>query len=800
VSRLAFVPNAYTGRSTAFESQRFINLYPELSTAPNEKGVGLLVGVPGKRLFSSGLTAPVRGSITAAGVLYAVESNKLVAVAADGTVSVVGSLNTSTGRVSMSQNGLLSAGIGGDQLMIVDGVNGYIYNVVTAVFTVIEDVMAIQATASLTSTTTTVQSVTVTNPGSGYLLAFPPTAVITDGTGIGATLHVNLGYAIAGLGVTTIGSGIASTPTIIVTDPTGSGAIFTAVIVGGVMVGATKVSGGSGYTNPVITITNAPGYTLTPIYDYTSGSVVSVNVIDVGSGYTAPVVVFSSGSATATANVSATTVTAVNVTAGGSGYTSPPIVTVTGTGGTTEAVAVVTNFSVTAINIISGGTGYTGTTPTVTLSPPQGVSAPLAPQHVEYIEGYFIVTDGTMNAFASDMYNGLSWNAQATTPIQAASDNVSGLLNLHEQLFFIKQFTTEIFYNNGTPTSLGFPFSRMQGAVVDYGTPAPWSIARGNNSAFFLANERDGDSSCFVGVVELNGYTPTPITPPAIVYKMAQSTDHSQCFGYCYSDEGHTFYVITNPVDDWTFVYDTTTQMWHERSTCNLSDDLVHRDAANCYINAYGKHLVGDTFSGNIYEVSSKFNTDTGLPIISEQITQHLVDGQTLDDLFIDELQIDIESGVGLDDVSSPATALASLTTGAVSAVTVTYNGADYTLPPAVILRSTDGNGSGATATATVGYGSVISVNITAGGTGYTASPQVIFATAEVAPTAGLSLSKDGGRTWGAESIRSMGRIGEYRKRLRWLSLGRTKNRVFRLRISSPVKRIIMGWYAEGSR
>ncbi len=568
--RLGFIPNAYHGRSDAFESQRFINLYSELSAGSNQKGIGMLIGAPGKRLFSSGLASAVRGSIGFNGLIYAVESNKLVSIDSAGAVTVLGSLATSTGRVSMSQNGLLSAGIGGNQVMVVDGVNGYVYNVVTAVFTT-----------------------------------------------------------------------------------------------------------------------------------------------------------------------------------------------------------------------IAGGTG----------------GFPVTPQQIEYSDGYFIVTNGTMSASASNLYDGTTWNALATTPVQSASDNVQGLLNLHEQLFFIKQYTSEVYYNNGTATAVGFPYSRMQGAVIDYGAVTPWTIARGNNSAFFLANERDGDgNTCFVGVVELSGYTPTPITPPSIVYKMSKSTDLTQCFGFCYSAEGHTFYQITNPVDDWTFVYDTTTQMWHERSTANNADDSVHRDRANCYVNAFGLNLVGDVYSGNLYEVNSKFNTDCGMPIICEQITQHLIDGQTLDDLFVDELQIDMEVGVGRNDVNAPATAVAVLAGGGVSSVTVTYNGADYITTPTVLLQSTDGNGTGATATATVANGSVTSVTVTAAGTGYTAAPLVVFAVPAVTPSVGLSRSKDGGRTWGPEHTRSMGAIGQYRQRVLYRSLGRCKDLVFRLRISSPVKRIIMGWYAEGSR
>jgi hypothetical protein len=527
----------------------------------------MLVGVPGKRLFAAGIASPLRGMINFNGILYSVQSNRLILTFANGTTSAVGTLGTSTGRVSMAQNGLLSRGIGGNQICIVDGVNGYIYNVNYNIWTPI------------------------------------PLGVLPD-----------------------------------------------------------------------------------------------------------------------------------------------------------------------------------------------------TPSHVEYIDGYFIITNGTMNAYASDLYDGLTWNPIATTPVQAAPDNVANLINLHEQLFFIKEYTTEVFYNNATATSLGFPFSRLSGTVIDYGTPAPWSVARGNGSIFFLANERDNNGPCFIGVVELNGYTPTPIAPQSIVNKMSKSADLSQCFGYTYSDEGHTFYVVTSPVDDWTFVYDATTQMWHERSTNNGADDHIHRDIANDYVRYNNMHVVGDGVTGNLYEVSSKFYTDAGIPIVSEQITQHVVDGNGLDDLFIDELQIDIEAGVGSNDVNVPAIGTSVITAGVVTMITITYNGADYITAPTVLISSVDGNGTGASATATVTYGSVTTVTVDHGGSGYTIAPTVTFISGEIIPAAGLSLSKDGGKTWGAESIRSMGKVGEYRKRLLWRSLGRCKDRVFRLRISSPVKRIIMGWYVDGSR
>jgi hypothetical protein len=121
---------------------------------------------------------------------------------------------------------------------------------------------------------------------------------------------------------------------------------------------------------------------------------------------------------------------------------------------------------------------------------------------VAYIDGYFVIGDsGGMTARASNLYDGATWGTLAVSPVSAAPDRIQAAVNYHQQLWFVKEYTTEIWYDAGTATSAGFPFARMSGAVIDYGTPAPHSVARGANSLFFLANQRAGDGGNLVGVV-----------------------------------------------------------------------------------------------------------------------------------------------------------------------------------------------------------------------------------------------------------------------------------------------------------
>jgi hypothetical protein len=60
-----------------------------------------------------------------------------------------------------------------------------------------------------------------------------------------------------------------------------------------------------------------------------------------------------------------------------------------------------------------------------------------------------------------------------------------------------------------------------------------------------------------------------------------------------------------------------------------------------------------------------------------------------------------------------------------------------------------------------------------------------------------LQVSKDGGRTYGAERWRSLGKIGEYTNRAVWRNLGLGRQWTFKIKISDPNKRYILGAYVD---
>lgn len=364
--------------------------------------------------------------------------------------------------------------------------------------------------------------------------------------------------------------------------------------------------------------------------------------------------------------------------------------------------------------ITDGANGYIYNVNTAAFSTISGGGWPGKPVTLDYIDGYFVIgVADSMSAYASNLYDGTTWNALATSPISASPDPIQCVFNLHQQLWITKTHTSEVWYDAGTPTSTGFPFARMSGGVIDYGTVAPWSVARGDNSIFFLASQRNNDEGQFVGVVELAGGVPQIISTAAITYQIGLLSAISDAFGYCYSEGGHTFYVLTFPSANATFCYDAATLMWHERSTWTGSPYVIGRHVGNCYVYFASMHLVGDYANGNIYRMRSDVYTDNGSPLVSIRTAQAVFDSQGMEGLAINRLIVDCEMGVG-------------------------------------------------------------------GG-------------------AALSWSDDGGHTWSNEHYASMGAAGAYGGRLVWRRLGLHKyGFIPRITISDPVKRVILGAYAEG--
>jgi hypothetical protein len=330
-----------------------------------------------------------------------------------------------------------------------------------------------------------------------------------------------------------------------------------------------------------------------------------------------------------------------------------------------------------------------------------------AASHVAFHDGYFVLnTSGTGQFVITELYGTGVDPLDFATAEGAPDDTVSVLVD-HRELWLFGEETTEVWFNSG---AADFPFARLDGAFIEQGCAAPFSPAKMDNAVYWLSRDRVGHGH----VMRAQGYQPQIVSTRAVEHAIQGYSTISDARAYTYQQEGHSFYVLTFPTADRTWVYDVATQLWHERSYWSSGE---HRHRGECYAFAFGKHLVLDHSNGRIYELDLDAYTDDGATLRALRRTQHQsAEGRRL---FWSSLQVDMEPGVGLSS----------------------------------------GQGSD--------------------------------------PQAMLRWSDDGGRTWSSEHWRSMGRLGQYRTRAIWRRLGQSRDRVYELAITDPVKRVIVDAWAD---
>lgn len=213
-------------------------------------------------------------------------------------------------------------------------------------------------------------------------------------------------------------------------------------------------------------------------------------------------------------------------------------------------------------------------------------------------DGYFMVTKtGTDELYPSDADDPTAWDPTQVIAKEGKSDPLVLPYMALRLVWLFGTLTTEIWYNSGVGT---FPFARATGGFIEIGLGAKRSVDDLEGVIFFLDHK--------YRVCQASGISYKPVSTYQIDYQIEKLTRKDDAIGFCYTQEGHSFYQITFPTDSKTFVYDITTGFWHTRA----SGALDKRERANCHIRFAEKELVGDFENGKIYYYDLTTYTDNG--------------------------------------------------------------------------------------------------------------------------------------------------------------------------------------------
>jgi hypothetical protein len=242
------------------------------------------------------------------------------------------------------------------------------------------------------------------------------------------------------------------------------------------------------------------------------------------------------------------------------------------------------------------------------------------------------------------LFDGLTWDALQIAERTAASDKWQSMAVIGNEVWLFGSESTEIWRNYGTQ-SPAYPvvFAPVPGAFIESGIGATFSVCNVNSSPVWVSRTAHGHGQIVVG----NGYgQPTVISTPAVEYAIQNYATVSDAIAFTYSALGHTFYVVSFPGSDATWVYDATEQMWHERLFWDeeAGEWLTYRPRFHAFV--FGVHLVQHGVSGDIYEMSSEFFGDVGDEPL-RRLRQVPFPSRSDDWMFLSRFQLDVQPGIG---------------------------------------------------------------------------------------------------------------------------------------------------------
>lgn len=328
----------------------------------------------------------------------------------------------------------------------------------------------------------------------------------------------------------------------------------------------------------------------------------------------------------------------------------------------------------------------------------------LGADQVTFQDGYLIFNKPDSQQFYITGLLNLEFDALDIGSAEGSPDHIVGLVSDSQNLFLFGKLSTEVFYNSG---AADFPFARTQGALIEIGCSAAFTIQKLQGEIFWLGQDPSGRGI----VYRAKGLSPQRISTHAIETVISGAGDLTEARAWTYQQSGHSFYCLNLPGATSTWCFDTTTGMWHERAILRFGRYTRHR--AECHAFAYGFNVVGDFENGKLYALDPEIYSDDGGEISRERTSPHISQG--LLRIFHSQFQLDLETGVGL-------------------------------------------------------------------ATGQGQNPRAM-----------LQWSDDNGHTWSNEYWTSIGAQGGYKTRAIWRRLGSARDRVYRVRITDPVKVTLLG-------
>lgn len=226
---------------------------------------------------------------------------------------------------------------------------------------------------------------------------------------------------------------------------------------------------------------------------------------------------------------------------------------------------------------LSDGTAFYLYDPT--LSPVfRAVPLNFTPGYLTFHDTYFILAASNDTFYSppanntwrlSGQNDGLVWNSDSASIglLQTKPDNVKAVVRFPSKgnmIFVMGSIVTEAWFDTGAQL---FPYQRNNQFNIDYGCLQPATVAYMDEIVVWLAqNEKSGPI-----IMYSDGGMPKKITSDGIDYFFSTLEDPTDSQAFLYRQDGHLFYHINFYTDNLSLFYDFNTQKFYHACDQNLN-------------------------------------------------------------------------------------------------------------------------------------------------------------------------------------------------------------------------------------
>lgn len=234
------------------------------------------------------------------------------------------------------------------------------------------------------------------------------------------------------------------------------------------------------------------------------------------------------------------------------------------------------------------------------------------PTSLAWLDGYGILPTQNGKYFITGLDDFTTIDGLDNGDCESKSDEIVRAEVLGREVAFFGSESVEFHANTG---DADFPITRQQ--AIGIGCLAARSVC--------FVEAPDSETIIWVApdhtVRRMSGYGGRTISTPELsewIKDLAEAGRADELTATAWARAGRFFCAIS--CSDWTKVYDSKTEAWHDRKSYGRKNWRVS------HVKRFGSRLIaGDRETGQLYEMKNTLYAEAGQPLVAEIITPHVI-------------------------------------------------------------------------------------------------------------------------------------------------------------------------------